>query len=449
MLFRESETIELKEIVTDEIKKEIIAFANCDGGKLYIGVKDDGTVIGVDDADNVSLQISNMVRDTIKPDVTMFVHYETIEEKGKEIIAIDIQRGTDRPYYLAKKGMRPEGVFVRQGYSSVPATDTAIRRMVKETDGDRFEAMRSLNQDLTFEATKKEFDLRKIEFGSKQMQTLKLIDQDGLYTNLGLLLSDQCVHTIKVAVFQGTDQMIFKDRREFSGPLLKQMNEVYDFIDLHNQTRATIEKLLRIDVRDYPEVALREALLNTLVHRDYSFSSSALISIYTDRIEFVSIGGLMPGIDLEDIMVGLSICRNQDLANVFYRLHLIEAYGTGMRKIMKAYEGKEEKPKIETTNNAFKIILPNINAKYETGNITSSNIKATTNSVIGNGNDLSDEERVLEYARVQGVLTRNDVMALLKVSASTATRILQRLVKENLLKQNGKARNTHYSIIKK
>lgn len=111
MLFRESETIELKEIVTDGIKKEIIAFANCNGGKLYIGVKDDGTVIGVDDADNVSLQISNMVRDTIKPDVTMFVHYETIEEKGKEIIAIDIQRGTDRPYYLAKKGMRPEGVI--------------------------------------------------------------------------------------------------------------------------------------------------------------------------------------------------------------------------------------------------------------------------------------------------------------------------------------------------
>lgn len=281
------------------------------------------------------------------------------------------------------------------------------------------------------------------------MQTLKLIDQDGLYTNLGLLLSDQCVHTIKVAVFQGTDQMVFKDRREFSGSLLKQMNEVYDFIDLHNQTRATIEKLLRIDVRDYPEVAVREALLNMLVHRDYSFSSSALISIYTDRIEFVSIGGLMSGIDLEDIMVGLSICRNQELANVFYRLHLIEAYGTGMRKIMKAYEGKEEKPKIETTKNAFKIILPNINAKYETGDITSSNIKATTNLVTGDKNILDDKERVLEYARVQGVLTRNDVMALLKVSASTATRILQRLVKENLLKQNGKARNTHYSIIKK
>ena len=99
--------------------------------------------------------------------------------------------------------------------------------------------MRSLNQELTFEAAKKEFDLRNVEFGPQQMRTLKLVDQDNLYSNLGLLLSDQCVHTIKVAVFQGTDQTVFKDRREFSGSLLRQMNEVYDFIDFRNQTRAT------------------------------------------------------------------------------------------------------------------------------------------------------------------------------------------------------------------
>ena len=448
MQFRESERVELKEIVTDNIKKEIIAFANCDGGKLYVGVKDDGTVIGVDNPDSVSLQISNMVRDTIKPDITMFMHYETIKINNKEIVAIDIQRGTDRPYYLTKKGIRPEGVYVRQGYSTVPATDSAIRRMIKETDGDCFETMRSLNQNLTFEIAKNEFDLRKVEFGLNQMQTLKLIDQDGLYTNLGLLLSDQCIHTIKVAVFQGIDQMVFKDRREFGGSILKQMNEVYEFIDLHNQTRATIEKLLRVDVRDYPEVAIREALLNTLVHRDYSFSSSTLISIYTDRIEFISIGGLMPGIDLEDIMAGLSICRNQNLANVFYRLHLIEAYGTGIRKIMKAYEDNEEKPKIETTQNVFKIILPNINAKYEIGNITKSNIIETIESITSNENNLNDEEKVLEYAKSHGVLTKNDVTKLLKVSASTATRILRRLVEENQLKKYGKARNTHYTVMK-
>ena len=446
MLFRESETVELKEVVVDDIKKEIIAFANCDGGKLYIGVRDDGTVIGLDNADSVSLQISNMVRDAIKPDITMFLHYETIVENGKNIVAVDIQRGTDRPYYLAKKGMRPEGVYVRQGYSSVPATDTAIRRMIKETDGDRFEAMRCLNQDLTFEATKKEFELRKTDFGSQQMRTLKLIDQDGLYSNLALLLSDQCVHTIKVAVFQGTDQTIFKDRREFTGSLMQQMNEVYDFIDFRNQTRATIEKLYRVDVRDYPEVAVREALLNLLVHRDYSFSASAFISIYEDRIEFVSIGGLMPGIELEDVMVGISVCRNQDLANVFYRLHLIEAYGTGMGKIMKAYESMQVKPVIETTKNAFKIILPNINAKYETENATVKT-KSGTPVTVHTEKKLSDEEeKILEYARKHGAITRNDVIGLLEVSASTAARVIRKMVKTNLLEQKGKARNTHYTI---
>ena len=446
MLFRESETVELKEVLVDDIKKEIIAFANCDGGKLYIGVRDDGTVIGLDNADSVSLQISNMVRDAIKPDITMFLHYETIVENGKNVVVVDIQRGTDRPYYLAKKGMRPEGVYVRQGYSSVPATDTAIRRMIKETDGDRFEAMRCLNQDLTFEATKKEFELRKTDFGPQQMRTLKLIDQDGLYSNLALLLSDQCVHTIKVAVFQGTDQTIFKDRREFTGSLMQQMNEVYDFIDFRNQTRATIEKLYRVDVRDYPEVAVREALLNLLVHRDYSFSASAFISIYEDRIEFVSIGGLMPGIDLEDVMVGISVCRNQDLANVFYRLHLIEAYGTGMGKIMKAYESMQVKPVIETTKNAFKIILPNINAKYETENATVKT-KSGTPVTVHTEKKLSDEEeKILEYARKHGAITRNDVIGLLEVSASTAARVIRKMVKTNLLEQKGKARNTHYTI---
>lgn len=294
---------------------------------------------------------------------------------------------------------------------------------------------------------KKEFALREIDFGQHQMRTLKLIDQDNLYSNLGLLLSDQCIHTIKVAVFQGTDQTIFKDRREFTGSLMRQMNEVYDFIDFRNQTRSTIEKLLRIDVRDYPEIAVREALLNLLVHRDYSFSASALISIYADRIEFVSIGGLMPGIDLEDIMIGISVCRNQNLANVFYRLHLIEAYGTGMGKIMKAYEGMEEKPVIETTKNAFKIILPNINAKYEIGKASAPKTESIINISAETEKSLSNEEKVLEYARAHGVVTRNDVIELLEVSTSTASRVIRKMVKNNLLKRNGKARSTNYTII--
>ena len=443
MSYQESETVELKSVVVDDIKKEIIAFANSDGGKLYIGVRDDGEVAGLDDPDGTALQVSNMVRDSIKPDITMFLHYQTIEEDGKKIIEISVQRGTNRPYYIAKKGMRPEGVYVRQGYSSVPATDTAIRCMIKETDGDRFETMRCLDQELTFEDTKKEFQFHEIELGPQQMRTLKLVENDGLYSNLALLLSDQNPHTIKVAVFQGTKQMIFKDRREFGGSLMKQMNEVYEYIDFRNQIRATIEKLSRIDVRDYPVIAVREALLNLLVHRDYSFSASALISIYDDRIEFVSIGGLMPGIDLEDIMAGISVCRNQNLANVFYRLHLIEAYGTGLTKIMEAYEETSEKPVISTTKNSFKITLPNVNAKYETRAVPapSENSLSTPVPKIDN-----NEQRVLSYVREHGAITRPEAEKLLDTSASTASRLIKKMVKAGLLLPHGKARSTRYTL---
>ena len=170
------------------------------------------------------------------------------------------------------------------------------------------------------------------------MKTLGIMNHDGIYTNLGLLLSDQCVHTIKAAVFEGTIQNEFKDRREFSGSLFCQMNEAYDYIDFRNQNHSTFSKLRRIDRRDYPEEAVREALLNLLVHREYSFRASSFISIYADRIEFTSIGGLISGMTLQDVMMGISVCRNAKLANVFYRLELIEAYGTGIRKIIEAYE---------------------------------------------------------------------------------------------------------------
>lgn len=442
MRFRETEIVELKSIVMDDIKKEIIAFANCDGGTVYVGVADDGKVLGVENADECALQISNMVRDAVKPDVTMFIHYETLECDGKAVVAVNIQRGTNRPYYLAKKGLRPEGVYVRQGYSSVPATDTAIRQMIKETDGDSFENMRSINQALTFEATKKEFEKRNVVFGQPQMQTLKIVSADGIYTNLGLLLSEQCLHTIKAAVFEGINQNVFKDRREFSGSLMQQLNDVYDYIDFHNQTHATFRKLLRIDTRDYPEVAVREALLNTLVHRDYSFRASTLISIYDDRIEFVSIGGLLPGLELDDLMMGVSVCRNPHLANVFYRLQLIEAYGTGMKKIMGAYANALVQPKIKTTNNAFKIILPNVNFTPKAAEVHKDFEKAADLALDSN------EEIVLKFLREHLMITRKETQTLLEVSQSTAGRILKAMVDSGRIKQIGGSRTTRYELRK-
>ena len=432
MTFQESETLELKEIVVEDIKKEIIAFANSAGGTLYVGVADDGNIVGVENPDMVIQQISNMVRDSIKPDITMFTRYAAKNVEGKQIVAVEIRRGTERPYYLAKKGLRPEGVYVRQGTSSVPATSTAIRRMIKDTDGDSFEAMRSLEQNLTFQATEKEFALRDLAFGISQMKTLGILNTDGIYTNLGLLLSEQCAHTVKAAVFEGINQSIFRDRQEFTGSLLQQMNEVYEYIDRRNQVHSTFDKLRRIDTRDYPEVAIREALLNSLVHRDYSFSTSTLISVYDDRIEFTSIGGLPAGVSLDDIMLGLSVCRNPKLANVFYRLELIEAYGTGMKKIMGAYENSNKKPVIETTDNAFKIILPNLNEDVGSLPVADAGSEA--------------ERQVLEFIKKNGSISRKETESAVNLKQTAAGRLLSKMIQKKLIVQIGQGKNTKYRL---
>ncbi len=426
MAILEGPMIELKQTVVEDIKKEVVAFANTEGGTIYIGIADHGEVVGVDDVDETSLQVSNMIRDSIKPDVTMFVKYSHEVMDGKDVVKITVQKGTDCPYYIAKKGLRPEGVYVRQGSSSVPASENAIRRMIKETDGDTFENMRSLNQDLTFEAMAAEFKARNVALGESQMMTLGLVNADRIYTNLGLLLSDQCVHTIKAASFEGTTKSVFKDRREFSGSLFKQMNDAYSFIDLYNKTRAEFSKLYRIDRRDYPEEALREALLNSLVHREYSFSGSTLISIFEDRIEFVSLGGLVKGLTLNDILFGVSQCRNEKLAAVFYRLKLIEAYGTGIQKIMDSYKDSEKKPQIESSDNAFKIVLPNRN-------------------VLLRQDALNDNEKlIMELADKKDAISRKDVEALLSVSQTMAGRLLKQLVEKKMLKAVGSGRKTKY-----
>lgn len=426
MDFVESESVELKSEVVGDICKEVIAFANTKGGTVYIGVRDDGQVVGIQNADKVILQVNHMVRDSIKPDVTMFVRYETQMIGEKQVIAVTVQKGTDRPYYLGSKGLKPSGVYVRNGTSSDPATDTAIRKMIKETDGDCFEDRRSLEQNLTFEAAKAQFTMCDVPFDLVKMQTLGLVSSDGIYSNVALLLSDQCGSTIKAATFSGTDKGDFQDRREFGGSLFQQMEQTYAYLNMRNRTRATFEGLRRIDTRDYPEEALREALLNSLVHRDYSFSASTLISVYDDRIEFVSVGGLVGGISLDDILLGLSVCRNPKLAAIFYRLKLIEAFGTGVPKMMEVYRGSGLKPKIEASNNAFKITLPNRNA--------------------GKASDAqqSVEERVLAFAETKGSITRSDVDALLGVSQATSNRLLKRMAAKGLLRQDGSGRRTQY-----
>ena len=441
----EGSSVEFKREFVEDIRLTVLAFANTDGGTLYIGVENDGTVRGVDDPDGTMLRVTNTIRDSIRPDVTLFTKIGTEEIEGKTVVTVSVQRGTARPYYLGSKGIRPEGVYVRQGASTVPASETAILQMIRETGGDRYEDTRSLNQQLTFEAATAFFGHRAVAFGSAQKRSLHLVGEDGTYTNLALLLSDQCVHSVKLAVFEGTKKAVFHDRRELSGSLLSQLEEAYNFIDRNNRTRAEFSGLDRIDRRDYPEDAIREALLNAVVHREYAMSGPILVSIFDDRMEIVSIGGLVPGLSVDDMMLGVSECRNPHLANVFYRLHLIEAYGTGMMKIFDSYADEAVKPEVSVTGNAFKITLPNVNYRRVSDSVSGLSGLSEEKPDADTGRKLTPRQKqALAFIRRKGSVTRKELIEELDASEATIGIILRRLKEDGLIVGEGNTRGMVY-----
>lgn len=436
MNFLESMNVELKEILTSELKKEVVAFANTCDGIIYIGVNDKGEVIGVENSDDVIERAGASIRNAIKPDVSMYVTLNVEQVENKNIVAIRVQRGVSRPYYIAEKGLKPSGVYIRQGNSSVPASEDYIRQMIKETDGDSFEKLRSLNQELTFNYADMIFKNADISFGDIQKKTLGIIGEDNLYTNLGLLLSDQCVHTLKIAIFEGKEKGIFKDRKEFKGSLLKQITEAFEYIDLLNKTQATFEGLIRKDERDYPVEAIREALLNAVVHREYSFGASTLVNIYEDRIEFLSLGGIISGLSLEAVMLGVSQSRNEKLADVFYRLHLIEAYGTGIQKILLNYKNYNLKPVFKAETGAFQVILPNIHYQSE----TEENIEKQPLV-------LADEYKKIINFLEQGTKSRKEIQEYIELSQSKIITMLRELLSLGLIVKIGNGKNTKYQKI--
>lgn len=437
----EGKNIEFKRQYTDDIKYAVLAFANTDGGTLYIGINDDSSVQGLENPDNVMLQTMNMIRDTIRPDITVAVDCSTKLMENKPVVVLRIQRGIARPYYLANKGIRPAGVYVRQGASSVPASETAILQMIKEASGDVYEEARSLNQNLTFKEAEEYFAKKKLPFGEAQKRTLQLINADGTYSNLGMLLSDQCLSVIKLAVFEGSKKTVFHDRKELCGSLLKQLEDAYAYINQFNYTRSEFPGLERVDTRDYPPEAVREALLNAVIHREYGIGGPTLISIFDDRVEFVTIGGLVKGLSLADIKLGVSVLRNKNLANIFYRLHLIEAYGTGLLKIDECYADCAVKPHLMATDNAFKLVLPNIN--FAAKQIKSISLVEESKA------EVKKEERykiVLELARKNSLVTRSMIEKALHVSTSTAVLVLKKMLQLGLLQRFGEGRNISYKL---
>jgi ATP-dependent DNA helicase RecG len=432
----ESSQIEFKREYTNKINIVLLSFLNADGGTLYIGIDNAGKAVGVDDADSLLLKTINSFRDSVIPDPTGYITANPVKRGGKTVIEVIVERGEMIPYCLKSHGLVPKGVYVRVGNESVPASREHIRQMIRDNSDGKFIEELSPEQKLTFNYASKLFEEKDIVFGKTQKQTLGLIRADGRFSNLALILSDQCPYSIKAAIFQGTTKEQFKDRKEFSGSVFKQIDECLAYLNVYNKIASSFEGAYRVDHPDYPVIVLREALLNAVIHRDYYIDGSILVSMFENRLEIMSLGGIMPGVTKELMLAGVSVPRNEKLAAVFHRIKLIEAYGTGIPRIFDSYAEYDRTPEIPITNDGFLISLPNLNYAASIG--TSSKLKSKNSS--------KSEQLITEKFNGQ-TFSKEQAAETLGMSVSGAYKLLARMSERELLSQTKSGKQIIYSVV--
>lgn len=388
---------------------------------LKTAVDDSGHIIDLDDPDDTCKKCVQGLADKIRPDITMTSDVKLIEMDDKDVVEILVHEGPKKPYYLRDKGCRPEGSFIRKGTSTVPTTEDAFYQMIHEPASSRYEDCISLRQDLTFSYLENAMKMKGLGFDDDKMNLLHLKNDEG-FTNLGFMLSDEFDQPIRMAVFPDEYKSTFIDRESVEGSVLQQADEAIKFIMRNNRTSSTFAGKYRIDTQAFPLKAVREAVLNAIVHRDYSMDASTLISIFPDKLTIVSPGNLNVRFSKEDLLRGVSSLRNKHLADIMYRMGLIEAYGTGIPRMMMEYDGEDSGPEIDLGPSTFTIILPT-----KIGCCTS--------------------DRNLEsFLSSRGEFTRSELQDYLSTNKSGATAAINDLMAKRRIVRIGDGRTTRYKV---
>lgn len=359
-MYNESNKTELKIELIDNVKKEIIAFLNTDGGVIYVGVDDDGTVVGISnrqERDSLELKLSNWIQDAIYPIPSSLVNYYFNKDN---VFVIEVSKGDDKPYYLKEKGPKPSGVFKRVGSSVRKANDSEILLMIMESKDYRFESDISEEQDLTFKYFIQICDENDIEHEERNLKSLGLLNKENKYTNLGLLLSDQSPIIVKFAKYD--KNLNFLVKKEFKGSLLKCLNLALENAANYNDVSAIIDNTSwkRIETISYPGASLREAILNAFAHANYFIRSNIKIEFYEDKVKITNPGGIFQA-TLEQIFDGVQTYRNPGLVNILSKLQYIENFGTGIPRILHAYENSVRQPEFLPSESFFILKMPNMN----------------------------------------------------------------------------------------
>lgn len=336
----ETNRIENKEQLNEDFEQEVIAFLNYkEGGIIYVGVRKDGQVVGVDNLDQTQLQIKDRIKNNIQPSTLGL--FDVIVEKidNQEVIKVVISSGTEKPYYLRKKGRTPEGCYLRVGSSKERMTFEMIDNMYAKRVKNTLKEIESPRQELTFNQLKIYYEGQGLQLNENFLKNLDLVTSEGKYNYNAFLLADENNVSIKVVKYLGTDKMDLVKNQEYGYRcIITATQRVLDRLEAENTVYAKIEYKGRKEVEMIDKKALKEAVINAIVHNDYSYGNSPIIELYSDRIEITSAGGLPQELSKIDFFRGVTAPRNKELIRVFKDVDLIENIGSGILRILKAYD---------------------------------------------------------------------------------------------------------------
>ncbi|MCL1876230.1 MAG: putative DNA binding domain-containing protein [Synergistaceae bacterium] len=336
----ESNRIEYKLTLTDDLEREVVAFLNYnEGGIIFIGCQDNGDIVGLENANEDQCKIVERIKNNILPNTLGL--FEVVLEKcnGKSIIKIIISSGTEKPYYLKKKGMSTNGCFLRVGNTAQPMTTHQIEHLFSSRVRNSISRITSPRQELSFEQLRIYYQEKRLELNEHFAKTLDLLTEDGRYNYVAYLLADSNAVSIKVAKYAGKDKVDLIENEEYGFcSIIKATNRVLEKLTVENRTFTKITPIKRLERQMVNAVALREAVVNAIVHNDYSYEVPPVFEIYSDRITVTSYGGLVPNLSRENFFKCHSVVRNRELMRIFRDLDLVEQLGSGMSRILKVYD---------------------------------------------------------------------------------------------------------------
>ena len=383
---QESHRLEFKKELTDSLEKEVVAFLNTrDGGEIIIGIDDHANIIGVADPDDLQLRIKDRLKHNITPSTMGLFDIVAFKKEDKSLIKIIVASGSEKPYYLSKNGMSPKGCFIRIGSAREPMQNEMIQSLFATRVRNSIGNIVSRYQDLSFEQLKIYYNEKGYTLNDQFANNLELLTKTKEYNYAAYLLADKNGSSIKIGKYSGTDRVDLIENKEFGHcSLVKATKAVLDKLNIENRTFTKITAKERLEIKMLDPIALREAVINAIIHNDFSNEIPPKFELFSDRLEITSAGGLPDGFSQAEFFEGYSIPRNKELMRVFKDLDMVEQMGSGVARILQAYPSSIYK----ITNNFIRVVMP-----YADGFVESQTMQATMQATT----QATTQDKVLAY----------------------------------------------------